>query len=89
LAHVPGIVVGLVTLVAILPLRLLLERLGLSHLVMLVLLSIMSAVGTFFGLFIMPAAIRPLDLFRQLSKPIHRFPPVMRMPLLRILGVAQ
>jgi hypothetical protein len=40
-------------------------------------------------LFIMPAAIRPLDLFRQLSKPIHRFPTVMRMPLLRILGVAR
>jgi hypothetical protein len=49
----------------------------------------MSAVGASLGLFIMPAAIRPLDLFRQLSKPIHRFPTVMRMPLLRILGVAR
>jgi hypothetical protein len=89
LAHVPGILVGLVTLATILPLRLLLERLGLSHLVILVLLSMMSAVGASLGLFIMPAAIRPLDLFRQLSKPIHRFPTVMRMPLLRILGVAR
>ena len=89
LAHVPGLLVGLVSLAMILPLRLLLERLGLSHLVILALLSVMSAAGTFLGLYIMPAAIRPLDLFRQLSKPIHRFPMVMRMPLLRILGVAQ
>jgi O-antigen/teichoic acid export membrane protein len=87
LAHVPGLLVGLVTLAVILPVRLLGERVGLSHLVILLLLSAMSAASASLGLLIMPAAIRPHELFRKLSTPIHRFPSAMRTPLLRILGV--
>lgn len=87
LAHVPGLLVGLVTLAVILPLRLLGERVGMSHLAILLVLSAMSAASASLGLLIMPAAIRPHELFRKLSKPIHRFPSAMRTPLLRILGV--
>ena len=88
LAHVPGVVVGLVTLAFIVPLRLLAERAGLPHLAILAIISATSAASASLGLLYMPAAIRPHDLFDRLSKPIHRFPPAMRTPLLRILGVS-
>jgi O-antigen/teichoic acid export membrane protein len=88
LAHLPGLLVGVVTLTVILPLRFLAERLGLSHLVILLILSVMSAASASLSLLIMPGAIRPQELFRQLSKPIHRFPTAMRTPLLRLLGVS-
>lgn len=89
LAHVPGLLLGLVVLAAILPLRALTESAGLSHLTILVLLSAMSAAATSVGLFFMPSAVRPHDLFQQLSKPIRRFPLAMRTPLLRILGCSE
>jgi O-antigen/teichoic acid export membrane protein len=87
-AHVPGVVLGLVTLAFLVPLRLLAERAGLPHLAILLLLSVTSAASTSLGLFYMPAAIRPTELFVQLSKPLRRFPAAMRTPLLRILGVS-
>jgi hypothetical protein len=87
-AHVPGLVLGLVTLAFLVPLRLLGERAGLPHLAILLLLSVTSAASTSLGLFYMPAAIRPTELFVQLSKPLRRFPAAMRTPLLRILGVS-
>ena len=89
LAHLPGILVGLVVVVAILPVRLVAERAGLSHLLILVLLSATSAAATSLGLLLMPESVRPRDLFQQLSKPIRRFPVVMQAPLLRILGCAE
>ena len=88
-AHIPGILLGLVVVVAILPLRLVTERAGLSHLVILVLLSATSAAATSLGLLLMPESVRPHDLFQQLSKPIRRFPVAMQAPLLRILGCAE
>jgi O-antigen/teichoic acid export membrane protein len=88
-AHVPGLLLGVVTLVTILPLRLLTERAGLPHLVILLMLSATSAASASLGLLFMPAAIRPHELFRQLSKPIRRFPAAMRTPLLRLLGCTE
>lgn len=88
-AHVPGLLLGVVTLVTILPLRLLTERAGLPHLVILLMLSATSAASASLGLLFMPAAIRPDELFRQLSKPIRRFPAAMRTPLLRLLGCTE
>ena len=88
-AHVPGVILGLATLAAILPLRLLAERAGLSHLVILATLTATSAASASLALLFMPAAIRPHELFRQLSKPIHRFPTAMRAPLLRLLGCTE
>lgn len=87
MAHVPGLLLGLVIMAAILPLRLVAERAGLSHLVILMALSVTSAAATYVGLRFMPAAIRPQELFLKLSKPIRRFPAAMRPPLLRMLGV--
>lgn len=86
-AHVPGLLLGLEVLVAILPLRILADNVGLSHLVILFGLSATSAAAASLGVRFMPSAIRPHDLFRQLSESTQRFPPAMRTPLLRMLGV--
>ena len=88
-AHVPGLLLGAVTLATILPLRLLTERVGLPHLVILLVLSATSAASASLALLFMPAAVRPHELFRQLSKPIQRFPAAMRTPLLRLLGCTE
>jgi PST family polysaccharide transporter len=88
-AHVPGLLVGLVTLAAILPLRFVAERAELPHLLILALLSAMSFAATCAALFYMPDVIRPRDLFRQLSKPIHRLPQAVRTPLLLMLGTTK
>jgi O-antigen/teichoic acid export membrane protein len=88
-AHVPGLLLGVVTLATILPLRLLAERVGLPHLVILLVLSATSAASASLALLFMPAAVRPHELFRQLSKPIQRFPAAMRTPLLRLLGCTE
>lgn len=87
-AHVPGILLGLFLAATTVPLRLLAERAGLSHLPILLLLVATSAASVLVGLYLMPSAIRPKVLFRHLGGSIGRVPAVLRRPLLRVLGVA-
>lgn len=88
-AHVPGLILGFGTLIFTLPLRVVAEEAGLSHLVILILLTITTFASISLGLLFMPAAIRPRELFQTLGRSIHRFPVVMQTPLLRILGCAE
>jgi O-antigen/teichoic acid export membrane protein len=84
LAHLPGLLLAGVTVAVILPLRFLAESIGLSHLVILAVLSAASAASALLGISIMPASVRPQELFRKLSKPLGRFPLALRIPLLRL-----
>lgn len=88
-AHVPGLLLGLGTLILTLPLRIIAEEARLSHLVILVLLSATTFASISLGLLFMPAAIRPRELFQTLGNSIHRFPVIMQTPLLRILRCAE
>jgi O-antigen/teichoic acid export membrane protein len=88
LAHLPGLLLAGVTVAVILPLRFLAESIGLSHLVILAVLSAASAASALLGISIMPASVRPQELFRKLSKPLGRFPLALRIPLLRLLRVS-
>jgi O-antigen/teichoic acid export membrane protein len=88
-AHVPGLLLGFGTLVVTLPLRVVAEEAGLSHLMILVLLSATTFGTISLGLLFMPAAIRPHELFQTLGKSVKRFPVAMQTPLLRILGCSE
>ena len=85
LAQLPGVLIGLLSTSILLVLRVLLERAGWAHLPILLALTLAGAISLPLGVYLLPARIRPIELFSRLGAPLGRLPAALRTGAMSIL----
>jgi PST family polysaccharide transporter len=86
-AHVPGLVLALVTTGIALPVRLALERQGVGSLWIFLAIAVSCAVAIPVGLYLLPTTSRPTELFERFGLATAGLPAPLRVPLHRVLRI--
>jgi hypothetical protein len=84
-AQIPGALVGLLTTGIAVTLRLTFERAEWSHLSILFTLVLGGAISIPLGIYLLPARVRPAELFSLLTPPFRRLPAPLRKGAMFVL----
>jgi O-antigen/teichoic acid export membrane protein len=87
-AQLPGALIGLLSASIAVALRATLERAGWSHLPILSALVLAGAISIPLGVYLLPARVRPTELFSRLTPPLRRLPAPLRASALFILRMS-
>jgi len=84
-AQIPGALVGLLSTAIAVALRFTLERAEWSHLSILFVLVLAGAISIPLGIYLLPARVRPAELFSLLTPPFRRLPAPLRKGAMFVL----
>ena len=85
IAQLPGVLIGLLSTSIVVVLRAILERAAWSHLSILLALTLAGAISLPLGMYLLPARIRPTELFSRLAAPLEKLPAVLRTSAMFVL----
>src|ERR1035437_3372364 len=88
-AQMPGMLVGLVLAVIAVALRITLERAEWSHVSVLAALVLAGAMSIPLGVYLLPARLRPTELFSRLTPSLKRLPAPLRVCAMFVLRTAR
>lgn len=84
-AQLPGVLIGLLLTAIAVTLRFTLEGAGWSHISILLALVLAGAISIPLGVYLLPARIRPVELFARLAPPLGKLPAPLRTGALFVL----